>query len=271
MRHAFLIIAHTEPELLKTLVSLLDHPGSDIFVHIDAKSDITQFSGIRTKYSKLRFCEKRIDVRWGTDSQIETELLLFETAAAYEYDYYHLLSGIDLPLKPISEIFDFFEKNKGHIFLGAGKAEGHHRIRARYYYRFIHRTFNLPRRLFVFFQKIIRLHRNKDIEIWCGHNWGDFTHDFVSVLLKNREWVWRRFRCSYCGDELYKATFMHEFGYADKDKGTTRHIDWNRGRPYEFTENDIDELKASDKLFVRKITGRHPELVRMLCEHTTTP
>lgn len=36
-KHAFLIIAHTDWSLLKTLVSLLDYELNDIYIHIDAK------------------------------------------------------------------------------------------------------------------------------------------------------------------------------------------------------------------------------------------
>ena len=49
MKHAFLIIAHDNPELLKVLVDLLDHPDCDIFIHIDLKSDIEQFREVCAK------------------------------------------------------------------------------------------------------------------------------------------------------------------------------------------------------------------------------
>ena len=37
MKHAFLILAHTEFEVLKLLVSCLDDPRNDIFIHFDRK------------------------------------------------------------------------------------------------------------------------------------------------------------------------------------------------------------------------------------------
>lgn len=37
MKHAYLIIAHTEFKLLENLISILDNPNNDIFVHIDKK------------------------------------------------------------------------------------------------------------------------------------------------------------------------------------------------------------------------------------------
>lgn len=79
-RHAFLIIAHNEPELLKILISLLDHPRCDIYIHIDRKADINMFSDINTKNPNIRFVEDRIDVKWGHYSLIQSEMKLFETA-----------------------------------------------------------------------------------------------------------------------------------------------------------------------------------------------
>ena len=36
-KHAYMIIAHNEFDLLEILVRLLDDPRNDIYVHIDAK------------------------------------------------------------------------------------------------------------------------------------------------------------------------------------------------------------------------------------------
>ena len=37
MRHAYLIIAHADFELLENLLSVLDYEDNDIFIHIDKK------------------------------------------------------------------------------------------------------------------------------------------------------------------------------------------------------------------------------------------
>lgn len=43
MKLAYLIIAHNEPLILKTLISLIDDVRNDIFILIDKKSDISHF------------------------------------------------------------------------------------------------------------------------------------------------------------------------------------------------------------------------------------
>ena len=37
-KHAYLIMAHTQPELLKKLVMLLDDERNDFYIHVDSKA-----------------------------------------------------------------------------------------------------------------------------------------------------------------------------------------------------------------------------------------
>lgn len=39
MKNAFCILAHNEPEILRNLVSALDDVNSDIYIHLDKKSN----------------------------------------------------------------------------------------------------------------------------------------------------------------------------------------------------------------------------------------
>lgn len=119
-KHAFLIIAHTDWSLLKTLVSLLDYELNDIYIHIDAKVLAKDIPDIICSKSNLYMLERRISVAWGDISVVEAEYLLFETAYNNShYSYYHLLSGVDLPLKPKEYIYSFFyaEWQEFHRFL----------------------------------------------------------------------------------------------------------------------------------------------------------
>lgn len=43
-RHAYLIMAHNNWSILSKLLSLLDDDRNDLFLHIDAKSDMTTFT-----------------------------------------------------------------------------------------------------------------------------------------------------------------------------------------------------------------------------------
>lgn len=118
MKHAYMIIAHNQFELLKLLLKSLDHPQNDFFIHIDKKVknfNIADFKGI-TKHSNIIFTE-RVSVKWGGYSQIKSELILLKNAIKGNYDYYHLLSGVDLPIKPAKDILDFFKEHQGTEFM----------------------------------------------------------------------------------------------------------------------------------------------------------
>lgn len=268
MKHAFLIIAHHEPELLRTLVTLIDHPDSDIYIHIDQKSDMNLFRDITAGQSRVEFIQDRINVRWGHYSQILTEMKLFEAAHSKgQYSYYHLLSGTDLPLKPIGTILKWFEENDGHEYLGAHPAPKKFQNRMHRRYFFITRKRNIATSAILGLEKILGLKWNSGTEVWMSSNWGSFTHGYVSHILSNKTWIEKHFKYSFCGDELYKSTLMHNLGLEKNDRGSVLYVDWEKGNPYTFQDEDYDELIKSDKMFARKFSIKHKSLINKMTEH----
>ncbi len=79
-----------------------------------------------------------MSVSWGGYSQVQCEILLLKEAIEHNYDYYHLMSGVDLPIKTNKEIHEFFIKNKGKEFISFDKKATKSSIRERiiYYYPF---------------------------------------------------------------------------------------------------------------------------------------
>ena len=116
MKHAFLIIAHNEPGVLAALLQQLDDERNDIYLHIDARSAamLGQFAAYRTRRAGFYLVPKPNAVYWGDISQVETELLLFETAFKRgPYQYYHLLSGTDQVIKSQDYLHGFFKRSAG--------------------------------------------------------------------------------------------------------------------------------------------------------------
>ena len=121
MKHAYLIIAHNEPEILKRLLNLLDDQRNDIYLHVDKKSEALYnlFKVHSLRLSRLYVLEDRVNIKWGDVSQIKAELLLFEKAVRNErYAYLHLISGVDFPIKTQDYIHEFFNSNIGYEFVG---------------------------------------------------------------------------------------------------------------------------------------------------------
>ena len=119
-KHAICIMAHKNVEQINTLLSLLDHPLIDIFLHLDFKSSIMQSDIISPSHSHLYFVNRH-DVRWGDISLVESELDLFKAVldSKNDYDRIHLISAQDLPMKSASYILEYFAKseNKNVEFL----------------------------------------------------------------------------------------------------------------------------------------------------------
>ena len=109
-KQAFLILAHNNPSQLKVLLSLLDHSDVDIYLHVDkkAKDFSREDLDLGVKRGHL-YWVKSIKVNWAGYSIIQAEMLLLQEAVSHgPYYYYHLLSGMDLPLKPITEVLSYF-------------------------------------------------------------------------------------------------------------------------------------------------------------------
>lgn len=266
MRHAFLIIAHNEFGLLQTLVSALDVSWADIYVHIDKKCKT--LPELHAEHSRLDVFSE-VDVRWGDYSQIESEYALFERASSNgKYDYYHILSGVDLPIKSPKFIYDFFEANSGKEFIDAypyDEAEVDRKVR---YYHLFPKHFrdgNLVLRAIRAFvlrlEFFFRIKRNEGIEFKKGANWCSVTDAFVRHLISQKDWVREHFHHTFCGDEIFLQTVCWNSPFRDRafksaewGNGNMRFIDWSDGYVHTLNASYLEQLKASYSLFARKFS-----------------
>ncbi|WP_455637988.1 beta-1,6-N-acetylglucosaminyltransferase [Parabacteroides sp.] len=278
-KHAYLIIAHNEFKILKILLSMLDDERNDIYLHIDKKVRNLDLTGFQTKKSKLIILDKRVDVRWGDFSQIKLELLLFETAYNNgQYMYFHLLSGVDLPIQTQDYIHRFFEVNKGYEFVGYGFSLKERMLKyyiLTRYYRCNNKMLNIImriiRRICSISQDLLHYRRNENMVYCKGANWVSITSDLVSVLLQNKDFILKRFKYTYCGDEFLVQSILWNsalkdniYNLDDEFLGCMRFIDWERGEPYVWKNEDFEELKSSEKLFARKFSSGNMEIVRKI-------
>lgn len=264
MKHAYLIMAHNQPELLKTLLTLIDDERNDIYVHVDKKMKNFEEADYEKilKKSKIYWI-KRNNVRWGEYSQIKCELQLLKVAVKYEHNYYHLLSGVDLPLKKQNDIHDFFKKYGGLEFIDEDSHEIREDLLERiriYHFGGLNKSIaKISRKI----QKLININRIKKYDKVCfqkGRNWFSITHDLALYLINNEKRIKRMFGFSECGDEMFLQTLAENSIFKERicnritmpDIPDTRHIDWQRGTPYVFRKNDYIELKNSTALFARK-------------------
>ena len=282
-KHAYLIIAHNKFDQLQILLNLLDDPRNDIYLHIDKKCSGFNPESISLQQAKL-FVVDPISVTWGSDTLVACELVLFHAAAPGHYQYYHLLSGMDLPLKTQDEIHGFFQANAGKNFMEFDPKANENKqffSRTQYYHLFqnvIGRRKDLPiiplkviKKSFLWFQKIFHIHRKEIFPLYKGAQWVSITDDMVQYLLQNEQLIRKQFFCSYCADEV----FLQSVAMASPLRDTIvdnyyRSIDWTRGSPYTFRSEDVPELLASPNLFGRKFDiDLDPESVHRIADYLT--
>lgn len=296
-KHAYLIIAHNEFYILERLLKLIDDKRNDIYLHIDKKVKNFDFEYYKrlVKHSKIYFTD-RINVSWGKDTQIKCELLLLKEATKQKYDYYHLLSGVDLPLKNQDEIHNFFNKcgHKDFVHFCYHHEVNNHIIeRVKYHHLFLKniRSNNKTNRfisqklhsILLRIQKIINYSRikNEQDKYYYGANWFSITDELANYIVSKGKQILKKYKNTLCADEIFLQTLVFNskfyknlYLYEDDNyKQIMRYIDWKRGEPYTFTIDDYNLLTESNMLFARKTstkTQKEKQLVDKIYKNIKT-
>lgn len=209
-KHAYLILAHGLVNQLHKLIKTLDHERNDIYLHIDKKSTM-DLKGIQEVCLKSNvYLVERINVAWGGASIVKAELILLKAAVENgPYDFYHLLSGQDFPLKKQDDILEFFDVHKNIQFISCRKLiEGQddsYLNRIKYWYPF---QDNVKRNSFIggsirkvgtIIQRVIGLNRLKsDIVYGLGSQFFDITDELARYVIGEQIFIESVFEKSFC-------------------------------------------------------------------------
>ncbi|HFH9837022.1 TPA: beta-1,6-N-acetylglucosaminyltransferase [Streptococcus suis] len=308
-KHAYLIVAHDKFDQLAFLLQLLDYPHHDFFVHIDKKSTISpeEIATLQASVtsSNLTLIPRRA-VYWGDFSQIQCELDLFEAAhATADYEFYHLLSGVDLPLRSPETIYHFFSQNTDKNFITRFNQDEFQDLKLHKLVEHYHLTTKFPRKLPQPWHKFVRAYRileNKvqtalkidrlkgNRENWgldAYANWKSINKTALEAILADKTFIYHHFHHSFCADELYVPMvftrakllptiyhYEHVTDTPDEVQGNLSYINWWDGHPYEWTDSpeDMAQLEkgiALGHFFSRKFDlNKAPGLKDFILEKT---
>ena len=259
-----------------------------------AQIDLRGKSISEEKYLRLREQLPDCKIYWDVPiggAVIDCELRLLCAAVPGGYDYYHLLSGVDVPVKTRQYIENYFSSvQPGTNFVHFQHKEiiHDHRDRVKFYYPLqrwnlqnriirlaLRRTGELLQRPFV-----DRTKKDPDGYIFQkGANWFSITHALATYVLSQENWLRERYRSTFCADEIFLQTLVVNSPFrdtlpsdyfGDDHKTCLRYIDWQRGKPYSFRNEDYGELIATppEYLFARKFDYRtNAEVVDRLFAH----
>ena len=280
MKHAYLILAHNEFGLLQKLIDALDDPRNDIYVHIDRK--VRTMPALQTRQSGLEILTQRIDICWAGLSMVEAEYALFEAASAKgPYQYYHLLSGVDLPLKNQNYIHDFFDRHDGKEFIGftlttltpelVRRTQRWH-LFPRHFSQ-TRNKYSAPRSIFIRLQEMLGIKRNRHVEFMKGSQWVSITEGMARYFLSQRHWVMKTFTHTFAPDECVVQTLAGRSPYrvnlyntSDDATGCMRAIGWRGDRLIDWSAADYPTLASSPALFARKFNSRDEAFIKQILE-----
>ena len=284
-RQAYLILAHKNLWQLKKLLSSLDYEGNEIYVHLDRGAGFScEDIGQVCTRSEVHFIEPRIRVVWGGLSIVKAEMALFAEAVRTPHSYYHLLSGMDLPVKRKEEIHAFFENHPGRQFINMWP-DDITLENCRYFTlmpdgsRF-HPTDNINK----WFKEILKkrgITINDGVTFKKGSQWVSLSSDFARYLVGQQDWVNKVFaHCTLC-DEIFIPTVLEQspfkgtlfgpdmLGNENSARSNLRYALWERGgvrHPGTFTIDDYDFLVNSDFFWARKFDEKKDkEIIEKIC------
>ncbi len=285
MKFAYLIMAHHRFDVLKEILHDLDDERNSIYLHIDKKTIIKNIDELTSQIKKAKIViVPRIKVYWGHFSQVECVVELLKRALESGYhDYYHLLVGVEFPLKSQDYIHSFFEKNKGKEFIGYDLSDSKDYLDRIKYYHFetkyarSEKRFSKHKKLvgqkLLDIQRRLRVNRLKMSEerYKKGYaNWS-ITHDLARYLVEQYPKISKQYKHTFCGDEIIFHTLVYNSNYyqnvydlKNEYRSAMRLTTWDNWKN-QLTKKDLKSILESDKLFGRKFdTDDAVELIQYI-------
>src|SRR5690554_119970 len=111
MKQAILITAYKNIQQLKELVCFFDADYFNIYVHLDRKSKFTLKDIDLLREPQIKLITNRYKVNWGGFNHLKAYLYLCREALKEEENFYfHLITGQDYPVKPLSYFLKFAQE-----------------------------------------------------------------------------------------------------------------------------------------------------------------
>ena len=261
---SYLILAYDNPIQLERLVRRLVFKNTDIFIHIDKKSNIKLFKYL-TDIPNVYLIKKRSSIIWGNYSMIDATLISFaEILNTYSnYSHINLLSGQDYPLKNNATIQKFLFENPDKSFMRYRSIVDEWQESIPRLMKYNLGDYSIP------FKYKIQWLLNKylpakkiplKLKPYGFSQWITITPvcaKYVIDFLEKNKSVKQFFKTTWAVDELLFQTIL--LNSPLKNKIINDHLRYikfikNAARPITLTTSDADTLKNTNKFFARKFS-----------------
>lgn len=273
--HAILIVCHKQPKLLARAIKMMENEHHYFFVHVNKLVDIKPFLDVTKNLERVNFV-KRENVSHGRLSQLQAQLNLFEAAAQFErennikFDYTHIISGQDYPLRSNEQFDEFFNNtNSNYLLFDSNEQMKKHKNRIRVNLNGYH--LNNHSLLAKFFHVLVTwpqafiFPRKKIENLWLGWDFPTLNNETYHYLLnyvKNNPRFLKRLDHTSSPTEAFYCTIFYpkikEFNI--KKKTPLRFASWfprhpvdTTYRPYNLDERDYELVINSKGFWARKV------------------
>ena len=278
MMMATLITLYKQPQLAESLLRAMKHPGFHFYLHIDKKVDIKPYEYL-FNFPNVFLIRKRFDIKWAGYSMVEALLEGMDQAlnSGYKYDFINHLSGQCYPLKPMTQIHDFFEANKDRNFLACEMAPSDWWKGARMRYEDYHfQDSNMPGsyRFAKLLSTVLPKRKLPFPYTLYGGLLGAYwtitaeAARYILEYLKENKKARDFFRRTWGPDEfLFNTLIMNSPLKETVVNNNYRYIDWSEGgwHPKILKAEDFDKLAQTGAFFARKfdltVDGKILELI----------
>lgn len=285
LKHAFLIGLYQNPEYASDLIESLRGERSKIYVHINPHyiSDFREFRERYANESDVKVISTRY-IKWGGNTLLLSIMDLLRLALQDESNgYFHMLTGQDILIKPLTELYQFFDANKGRNYLSYGadlmrKPQSGYLLglnRSQYYHLFdklnyrgnmLHRQIE---KYFVKAQQLFHIKRHWPFpNYYQGSGWFSLSRSAIEEIMKFLQVNYKVVENTFAPDEvIFQSILLNSPNDYHVVNDNLRLILWDNqgevGSPVILTEQHFDQIKASHAFFARKI---HPEKSKHLIE-----
>lgn len=296
MTVAYLIVAHEAPHHLARLLAALRGHDSRIFVHLDAKSDAADFTGLAG--DGVFFLPGRQRVYWADYSQVEAALRLLSTAYAdpCRCDRFVLISGVDYPVRSASYIARYFAERPEQEFIDLAAVSssgwGKSLLRLSVYRLRPPGERSIREQALRLLMKARIVPRDRDVTAglgglvpYGGDAWWALSRaaaGYVLDFVRQNPAVMEFFRHTFCPDEHVFQTIIGGSPFAARVAGGFTFVEWSSGgsHPAIISERHLDLLapcsalserrrrEGREILFARKFADDSSALVAAIARRT---
>ena len=282
MNLGFIILAHSQPVAIRRLTDILATDGNRVVVHFDSSASVADkraVNEIAAMHPESIQVISKVHCVWGEWSLVEAVLLSLREFAKMPDppDYIHLMSGADLPIRPITDLKEFLRRNPDLDFIEscditrkAWVKGGLGMERLKFYFPFNFRTSRRAFDRMVRWQRKLKIRRRMPLELspHMGSQWWTLRWSTCAALLdfiRTNPQVPKFFRTTWIPDESFIQTVLGRIIPRQEiaDLQLMLHHLGPTGRPYVFYNDHLRVVRRLPHFFIRKVSPEASDLLAL--------